>query len=1444
MEKKVSMVDICYQMQGRCMVHSALDIWDNNIDKLRQDIDVSGTILNHIKRTSTQSGLSLHPATLFGNATLDVLGQPISADSVLVTFLLREGPQRQKYREEWNSIWNTVTADQYIQPIESFNVKPSTPFFTRPDVEIEHFQYKYNSESIPLDSEIWILLITYSIIFVIVAVAFGNVQLVKSKYGLALAAVFETVACLSATLGIFTLANLSFAHVPLYMIPLVVIVATIENVFVLTNATLHSGCDMPIKEKVGRGLEALGFSITATLLAELSILAIGTGTGLQAVKEFCQFTAIALVIDYMLQLTFFVSVLSVDIRRVELTDLDNRTLAKRVHLTNSEMEDIESDGEDANEFCPVEKTEGGRPNCAVCKDFKTHRAVTALVICSCILMLSVFSSKTSSFDQSSVSLEQYAQMESISTNFWNVVNPSYGVRFIEVRSPILVALDASEETFEHLQQINNVYESASAAKRAYERELQNQSITQRFGFQLIHRLVAAILSINIPSVLILMTLIGIILWMLPPYREGFLEPMFQSILARYGKYLVLAYISSKIPWAPLQRALKASQAAEYDKDGNHRGAISLQQNVSKRQITALGDVRIVTLSGHHAGDIQSLDCSSSHGTIVSVGREGELVLWDGIRGKWVARLDRVQRRHDAKSFNGDVNPEYTVGGSPIGTRLGGGPGRKIAVPSPIKCIKIDYSNQWIACGHGNGLIRIWSISSSSWVRELTSTHKTNDLNSKLNGLPDIEIVSEEMNSTTTDRKAKPATDMAVVALAFIGSSTAQDYSVTDLPKLARKYPSGRSMNPSTAPTYLIAAYADGYIREWQVDSGECVNTVEIETKNCTSHLLVAPVKSKSVHERQRVFTVSKDGTVTCYGRRNNDTEDFILKPTWRSLYTIKGHCDQAISSISADTSADGTGIFVIGSEKGSVQVWNISNGNHLCTLAEGQKQRRADNNSKISARMPTRHESNPSQFRMSSNDHDHSYWYQDSDHYSAVQQIAISRVCRSELSTRLGKVDQCHRNEFLIASSSKDGMVNIWKVTYSAGSTTEKCEQCGFGSKSAVYSHKRSSSSYSSTGQSNTPQPQPQPNGARREPVISRSSQSLAPVDSTTDQLTANETSEDPFQDGVIDIEQLAANLVDFHVTKSYLGSVCQPGGYGITWLKNSILAGVRRNGVSGNGSKKLDWELWMAPMRKHELHRRQRQNESSSDSSFPDPSSKSNISVISVKLNNDTEDIPAPEADDLGFISRLLSSILSSTIPARPHRPRQLFISKARRMSVVNTARLPKNRRKNRNSALLSSKVESEAMVKEELSTKELLPFINVTCMQSLDGDGLAFDFGNFVKVVWLDEQLPLFTLSEKDHNLESDNIHTNGLRPRYASKEKPLMAEPKVDVDTEDRQLSYLRRRSSSFSDISKLRLPCGVPRDAARCQTPSCEANCSYKRTPPVPTATNAATSKKLN
>ncbi|KAH8555304.1 hypothetical protein BGW37DRAFT_476634 [Umbelopsis sp. PMI_123] len=1453
--KKVSMIDICYQLQGRCIVHSALDIWDNNLDKLKLDIDISGTILSHMKKTSTRSGLSLHPATLFGNATMDVLGQPISADSVFVTFLLREGPLRQKYREEWKSIWNTVTEDLVVRKIESFHTKPSTPFFKNCDVETEHFQFKYNSESMPLDSDIWILLITYAIIFAIVAVAFGNVQLVKSKYGLALAAVFETVACLSTTLGIFTLAGVSFAHVPIYMIPLVVIVATIENVFIVTNAMLHSGCDMTIKEKVGRGLEALGFAVTATLLAELSILAIGSHTGLLAVKEFCQFTAVALVIDYLLQLTFFVSVLSVDIRRVELTDLDDRNISKRVHLTNNDVDDLVSDGKESDEYCPMEEIHGERPNCAACKDLKTHRAVTALVICTSILLLSFLSPQNTYEDQSSVSLDHYTHMESIATKFWNVVNPTYSARFIEVRSPILVALDASEETFEHLQHINNAFELESASKRALEEELRNQSIVNRFGFQLIGRFVNVILSINIPSVLILVTLIGIVLWMLPPYREGFLEPLLQAFLARYGKYLVLAYISPKIPWAPLQRALKASTAAEYDEDGHHRGAISLQQNVSKRQKTALGDVRVVTLSGHHSGDIQTIDCSSSHGTIVSLGREGELVLWDGVRGKWVARLDRVQRRRDGKSFNGDVNPDYIIGTLPAGTRVGSEPVRKIVIPSRTKCIKMDKSNQWIACGHEDGVTRLWSISSSTWVRDLTISAN----GTKVKDRTSIHIETDgsscqDKNGNGTWKAKSSALHNGVNALSFIEVSNPSEYTSWDTPRVTRKHLPSK-IQTSATPTYLIAAYEDGFVREWDVETGECVNALQNDTKSSITHLLVVDAQLHSIHGRQWVLAASKDGNITCYGRRGKDLDDINAKPNWKQLYTIKQQEKQLVSAISAENSADGTGILVVGTEKGSVHVWDIANGNHLCILAEGQRLSRGEGKAGFTVRMPRRQFSDISRFGLlTSREHnENAFWSQRNDHESEIQGIAISRHCRSDkFYSRAGKIDRCHRNEFLIASSSVDGIVNVWRIDYSKGNTTDRCDQCGIGSSSSVYSHKKSaSSSYKFPGLNDTSQPQLSPNEAYREPLISVSEPSLTSGDSSTEQEIGNEVPDGPSPDGMVDIEQLAMRFDNIRVNKKYLGRVSQPGGHGVTWLKSTILAGVRRSS-NGSNQSKMGWELWMAPMRRYEPHRRQRQSDSvGNSSSFYDASSKFNVPVITVNLNNDLDDGVDKEPENFGFVSRMLYAMMSNNRPpSRPYRHRHLSISKALKKNSVNTARHQRTRRKRRTSSIASSKFEPDVMLNEEMHTMNLLPFTNVTCLKSLDGDGLAFDFGNFVKVVWLDEQPLMFTINDVDHTLETEPSTLIGLRARNISTSKTQQDEMPASGTTkeqlynsEDREPPYLRRRSSSFSDIPRTRLPCGLS-DSAPCRSISCDADCSYKLNTYFPTVVNTIASKKFN
>jgi len=58
--------------------------------------------------------------------------------------------------------------------------------------------------------------------------------------------------------------------------------------------------------------------MTATLIAELLILTVGTHMDSDPVKEFCTFAKDALIVDYILELTFVIAVLSIDIKRVEV----------------------------------------------------------------------------------------------------------------------------------------------------------------------------------------------------------------------------------------------------------------------------------------------------------------------------------------------------------------------------------------------------------------------------------------------------------------------------------------------------------------------------------------------------------------------------------------------------------------------------------------------------------------------------------------------------------------------------------------------------------------------------------------------------------------------------------------------------------------------------------------------------------------------------------------------------------------------------------------------------------------------------------------------------------------------------------------------------------------------------------------------------------------------
>lgn len=94
---------ICATTQQRqCLIHSPLSLWDYGQQKIDSDLDIIGTINRHKHDTSKTTGLSLHPYTTLGNVTLDSHGSLMSANSVILTFILKNTTDTVKI---WDKIW-------------------------------------------------------------------------------------------------------------------------------------------------------------------------------------------------------------------------------------------------------------------------------------------------------------------------------------------------------------------------------------------------------------------------------------------------------------------------------------------------------------------------------------------------------------------------------------------------------------------------------------------------------------------------------------------------------------------------------------------------------------------------------------------------------------------------------------------------------------------------------------------------------------------------------------------------------------------------------------------------------------------------------------------------------------------------------------------------------------------------------------------------------------------------------------------------------------------------------------------------------------------------------------------------------------------------------------------------------------------------------------------
>lgn len=291
-----------------CLLLSPGNFWQNDRERFNADPDIIKTIHQH------------EPKALQTSATLkDLLfGLPGKYSGVnlynrkrVVSYTVTLGLQRYDSR--------------FLSSLRSrLKLLHPSPNCTLREDSIVHVHFK---EEIGI-AELIPLVTTYIILFAYIYFSTRKIDMVKSKWGLALAAVVTVLSSLLMSVGLCTLFGLTPTLNGGEIFPYLVVVIGLENVLVLTKSVVSTPVDLEVKLRIAQGLSNESWSIMKNMATELGIILIGYFTLVPAIQEFCLFAVVGLVSDFFLQMLFFTTVLSIDIRRMELADLNKRLPAE------------------------------------------------------------------------------------------------------------------------------------------------------------------------------------------------------------------------------------------------------------------------------------------------------------------------------------------------------------------------------------------------------------------------------------------------------------------------------------------------------------------------------------------------------------------------------------------------------------------------------------------------------------------------------------------------------------------------------------------------------------------------------------------------------------------------------------------------------------------------------------------------------------------------------------------------------------------------------------------------------------------------------------------------------------------------------------------------------------------------------------------------------------
>ncbi|KAF4070427.1 hypothetical protein AMELA_G00285310 [Ameiurus melas] len=319
LNKTASLKDVCYAplnpenpALSDCAVNSLPQYFQNSIDNLNAKVNM--TELGVTKEVDWRDHFIY---CVKGGVFLTVGGYNnedyTNAEAFIVTFSLNNYPRdhpKFKVVQEWES--------RFLDIVQAYQKDPSTNF-TFAYMAERSLEDEINRTTI---EDIPIFMISYAVIFLYIAVALGEYSsfkriLVDSKFLVGLGGILVVGCSVLASMGFYAWIGVQSSLVILQVVPFLVLAVGADNIFILVleyqRDVRHPGEKR--EEQIGRVLGNVAPSMLLCSMSESICFFFGALSTMPAVKSFALYAALAILMDFVLQMTAFVALLSLDAGR-------------------------------------------------------------------------------------------------------------------------------------------------------------------------------------------------------------------------------------------------------------------------------------------------------------------------------------------------------------------------------------------------------------------------------------------------------------------------------------------------------------------------------------------------------------------------------------------------------------------------------------------------------------------------------------------------------------------------------------------------------------------------------------------------------------------------------------------------------------------------------------------------------------------------------------------------------------------------------------------------------------------------------------------------------------------------------------------------------------------------------------------------------------------------